>query len=111
VLFREIFDRYRLPMTMSVIEGEVGKAGMYPQLSAELEPIARKIFAQPYVEVASHVFASVRMAAPWRARATPRWWRATRTTTQRIPGYRMDLNREIGGSIDYINACCRPTSR
>lgn len=110
VLFREVFDRYRLPMTMSVIEGEVGKAGMYPKLSPELEPIARKIFAQPYVEVASHTYSH------------PFEWRKTVPGQQsdtkfnegdedyhlKIPGYRMDLNREIGGSIDYINRVLSP---
>lgn len=110
VLFREIFDRYRLPMTMSVIEGEVGKSGMYPKLTPELEPIARKIFAQPYVEVASHTYSH---PFEW-ARTVPGQQSEAKITEGdedfhlAIPGYRMDLNREIGGSIDYINRVLSP---
>lgn len=109
VLLREIFDRYRLPMTMSVIEGEVGKAGMYPQLSAELEPIARKIFAQPYVEVASHTYSH---PFEWQrtvaGKSDAKVVEGDEDYHLRIPGYRMDLNREIGGSIDYINRVLSP---
>jgi len=110
VLLKEIFDKYRLPMTMSVIEGEVGKTGMYPKLSPELEPIARKIFAQPYVEVASHTYSH---PFEW-GRTVPGHEYDARVTEGdedyhlAIPGYKMDLNREIGGSIDYINKVLSP---
>ncbi|MBZ4242089.1 hypothetical protein LAN32_27045, partial [Mycobacterium tuberculosis] len=30
-LYRRIFTRYKVPMTLSVIEGEVGPTGLYPQ--------------------------------------------------------------------------------
>ncbi len=109
VLFREIFDRYRLPMTMSVIEGEVSKAGMYPKLSPELESIARKIFAQPYVEVASHTYSH---PFEW-GRTVPGQQSEAKFVEGEdyhlaIPGYQLDLNREIGGSIDYINRVLSP---
>lgn len=55
-LLREIWARYRVPTTVSVIEGEVSAEGMYPRLAPQLESIARTIFAEPYVEVASHTF-------------------------------------------------------
>lgn len=113
VLLREIFDKYRLPMTMSVIEGEVGKSGMYPKLTPELEPIARKIFAQPYVEVASHTYSH---PFQW-ARTVPghehdaRIQEGDEDFHLAIPGYKMDLNREIGGSIDYINKVLAPADK
>lgn len=113
VLFREIFDRYRLPMTMSVIQGEVSPEGMYPNLSSQLEPIARKIFAQPYVEVASHTFShpfTWARTAPG-AHFTPRDGESEEDYHLRVPGYVMDLNREIGGSIDYINRKLAPAGK
>lgn len=55
-LLREIWARYKVPTTVSIIEGEVSAEGMYPKLAPQLEPIARTIFAEPYVEVASHTF-------------------------------------------------------
>ncbi|WP_354686311.1 bifunctional glycoside hydrolase 114/ polysaccharide deacetylase family protein [Cupriavidus necator] len=124
VLFREIFDRYRLPMTMSVIQAELSADGMYPKLTAELEPIARKIFAQPYVEVASHTFSH---PFTW-ALTVPEGRRQAQAgkghdkghkghdkTEEayhlQVPGYTMDLNREIGGSIDYINRKLAPAGK
>ncbi|MGC5098444.1 hypothetical protein ACPXA0_25940, partial [Escherichia coli] len=35
VLQREIWDRYRFPVTVSVVEGELSPQGVYPQLSAQ----------------------------------------------------------------------------
>ncbi|MDF3839679.1 hypothetical protein P3W85_43100, partial [Cupriavidus basilensis] len=113
VLFREIWDHYRLPMTMSVIEGEVASDGMYPNLTAQLEPIARKIFAQPYVEVASHTFSH---PFEW-GRTVPGGTHSENATEGdddfhlAIPGYQLDLRREIGGSIDYINRTLAPAGK
>ena len=116
VLLREIFDRYRLPMTMSVIQGEVSRDGMYPKLSAELEPIARKIFARPYVEVASHTFSH---PFEWGRTVPAQPAQADKAAAGagdeayhlNIPGYTMDLKREIGGSIDYINRTLAPAGK
>lgn len=113
VLFREIWDHYRLPMTMSIIQGEVSSDGMYPKLTAQLEPIARKVFAQPYVEVASHTFSH---PFDW-GRTVPNGTHAQNPTEGdddyhlAIPGYQMDLRREIGGSIDYINRTLAPANK
>ncbi|MEX8494771.1 endo alpha-1,4 polygalactosaminidase, partial [Sphaerotilus sp.] len=56
VLLRDVLQRYRLPTAMSVIEGETSPQGLYPKLSAEMEGIARRMFALPYVEIASHTY-------------------------------------------------------
>src|SRR5690606_1597373 len=56
VLYRRILKKYPVPMTVSVIEGEIGPQGAHPELSHELEPIARQIFALPNVEIASHSY-------------------------------------------------------
>lgn len=114
VLFREIFDRYRLPMTMSVIQGELASDGMYPKLTAQLEPIARKIFAQPYVEVASHTFSHPfewGRTVPGEPASEGRNVEGDEEFHLAIPGYTMDLNREIGGSIDYINRRLAPPGK
>ncbi|CAG2127969.1 hypothetical protein [Cupriavidus plantarum] len=109
VLLREIFDRYRLPVTMSIIEGELSADGMYPQLSPALEPIARQIFARPYVEIASHTYSHPFF---WRRTVSPP--RAGEDTTPYhlpIPGYRLSLEREINGTIDYINTRLAPPNK
>lgn len=94
---------YPFLTSASVIEGEVGPKGMYPHLSKELEPIARKIFADPKVEVATHTFSH------------PFFWQPDIAETREgfdpeygfmmaIPGYKkVDFKREIVDSTDYIN--------
>lgn len=100
-LLKDVLERYRVPTTWSVIEGEIANTGMYPELARTLEPLARKIYALPYVEVASHTYSH------------PYEWARTVATSARtaddeafhleIPGYTMNLDREITGTRDYIN--------
>jgi hypothetical protein len=56
VIRSQILEKYALPTTVSVIEGEIGPTGLYPHLSPELEAIARAIFKIPTVELASHTY-------------------------------------------------------
>lgn len=56
VLMQEVWERYGIPTTLSVIEGEVGPSGLYPKLTPRLEAIARKMFALPYVELGTHTY-------------------------------------------------------
>ncbi|MFT0213308.1 bifunctional glycoside hydrolase 114/ polysaccharide deacetylase family protein [Pseudomonas sp. F1_0610] len=94
---------YPLLTSVSVIEGEVGPKGKYPNLSPTFEKIAREIFALDKVEVASHTFSH------------PFFWRPEIAQQKEdfdpeygymmdIPGYdTVDYTREVIGSIDYIN--------
>ncbi|MNR89006.1 hypothetical protein D3C72_199600 [compost metagenome] len=107
-LYKEVWERYKIPTTLSVIEGEVGEKGLYPKLSPQLEAMAKRMFALPYVEVASHTFSH------------PFEWddtvKHTRIKEGKLPGpltedfhlpikgYVYDLDREIAGTINYINS-------
>lgn len=94
---------YPLLSSVSVIEGEVGPKGKYPEISPALEKIAQNIFALKNVEVASHTFSH------------PFFWRPALAEKEEdfdpeygyhmdIPGYDVvDYDREVTGSIDYIN--------
>ena len=113
-LQREIFARYKVPTTVSIIEGEVAASGMYPKLTPQLEPIARSIFALPYVELASHTFSHpfnwLRTASPPEETVTPTAGAAD-SFSLRIPNYRFNLDREVAGSIDYINTRLAPPDK
>ncbi len=96
VMEKQFIERYRLPSTVSVIEGELSAQGLYPQASKALEAIARRIYAQPEVEAASHSYSH------------PFNWAAAMKDTGpanrlKLPGYTLDLTREVRGSMDYIN--------
>jgi hypothetical protein len=105
-MLTEVLERYRVPTTVSVIQGEVAPNGLYPKLSPELEAVARKIFALPHVEIASHSYSH-----PFQ------WQKAQKSSESAsdfhldIPGYRFDLGVEIDGSIRYINERLAPKGK
>jgi hypothetical protein len=111
VLLTEVIERYKLPTTMSVIEGEVAPHGLYPKLSSEMEAIAKRTFALPYVEIASHTYTH-----PFN------WYRAENSKVDQkkddeeayhlqIPGYELNLQREITGSVAYIRERLAPPGK
>lgn len=114
-LLREVLDRYKVPTTVSIIEGEVAADGVYPKLTPQLEPIARTLFAQPYVELASHTFSHpfnwLRTTNPPdpASAATPEG--SDTSFSLRIPNYRFSFDREIAGSIQYINTKLAPPGK
>ncbi|MBD3766680.1 MAG: endo alpha-1,4 polygalactosaminidase [Gammaproteobacteria bacterium] len=101
VMLDEIVKKYAIPMSISVIEGEVGAAGIYPEMSPQLESIARKIYSYPHVEIASHTYSHPFDWAVFSgARAESKLYANYNMT---IPNYTPNLAREIEGSIAYIN--------
>jgi hypothetical protein len=112
-LLREIFQRYRIPHTMSVIQGEIAENGMYPNLAPALEAIARRMFALPHVEIASHSYSHPFF---WRAlaeaaRGDPAAARYGKVLNLRIPGYKFDLDAELAGSAVYIDRQLAPAGK
>ncbi|MGF1692261.1 endo alpha-1,4 polygalactosaminidase [Photobacterium kagoshimensis] len=106
VLLKHVFKKYTFPQTVSVIEGEVSKRGLYPKESPQLEAIARKIFKLPHVEIASHTFSH------------PFFWDFDKSVDSSaygenlpIPGYTVDYEKEIIGTINYINKNLAPKDK
>ncbi|GAC1329495.1 MAG: bifunctional glycoside hydrolase 114/ polysaccharide deacetylase family protein [Collimonas sp.] len=106
-LMKNIWEKYKIPTALSVIEGEVSVKGMYPKLSAELERIARRMFALPYVEVGSHTYSH-----PFDWDEVVRYQKISQGKLAgplqegfhlNIPDYKFNLDREISGTINYID--------
>jgi hypothetical protein len=98
VILDQVLKVFPVPTTVSVIEGEVAPWGSHPADSAEVEAIARRIFALPFVEVASHTYSH------------PFYWSKAAHESAggevfhlKLPGYRYDMRREVDGSVEYIN--------
>ncbi len=53
-LIEHIYKKYKIPQTVSLIQGEVDTIGLYPKLSKRMQKIARKLYAIPWIEPASH---------------------------------------------------------
>jgi hypothetical protein len=100
----QVIKVYPIPITFSVIEAEVrGRlAGQKPGDEQTLSAIARSIFALPNVQAGSHSYTHPfywmeddRTAAAYEARSL------ILAEAYRQP--KIDLDREIGGSVKYIN--------
>ncbi|MFO7705368.1 MAG: bifunctional glycoside hydrolase 114/ polysaccharide deacetylase family protein, partial [Halopseudomonas sp.] len=102
---------YPLLTSVSFIEGETGPQGMYPFLTAELEPLAREILTHQWVEPATHTYSH------------PFFWQVERASQRddfrpdyglnmQIPGYdEIDFEREVVGSRDYITQRLAPADK
>lgn len=110
VLLTEVFEKYRIPQTMSVIEAEVAPGGLHPDLSPRMEEVARKIFRLPHIEVGNHSYSH---PFQWDTRVQHGIFtdntEAARSLA--IPGYTMNLEREIAGSTRYINERLAPKGK
>jgi uncharacterized protein (TIGR01370 family) len=109
VLLREVLERYRVPHAMSVIEAEVSPAGLHPALAPEMEDLARRMFALPHVEIATHTFSHPFNWAKAEAGANPDDPDAYYALS--VPGYRISIEREIAGSADYIRRRLAPPGK
>jgi hypothetical protein len=107
VLLEDILARHRIPHTISIIEGETAPNGLYPQLSPALEALAKRIFALPNVEIASHS-----LSHPFRWQALARAAAGDEYQySLKLPGYTYDPRAEIGGSVKYIDERLAPPGK
>jgi hypothetical protein len=113
VLLADVLKRRPIPHTVSVIQGEIAGNGMFAQLAPALEDIARRIFAQPNVEIASHSFSH---PFSWRGLAQgqvePSGGRGDiGPLNLMLPGYEFSLQAEIPGSVQYIDRTLAPSGK
>jgi len=114
-----VVQKYGFPTTASVIEAEVSAQGPFKAYAATLRDVARKMFKLPNVEMASHTYTH---PLQW-MRVTGLGASAEDSTTEggsqtdntglsySMPGYTFNIQREIGGSIDYINRELAPPGK
>ena len=110
VLYTDVLQQYSIPTTVSIIEGEVGPKGLFPQYSKRFERVVRNMFALPHVELASHSYSH------------PYFWHDFIRLGAEKPGkYHLPISdyeygpdnfrREIQGSIQYINEQLAPPDK
>jgi len=111
VLLKEVFEKYRFPQTMSVIEAELAPDGLHPDLSARMEEVARKMFRLPHIEVGNHSYTHPFL---WDTSVQHGVFADNAKEAARslaMPGYTTDLKREIAGSTRYINERLAPKDK
>lgn len=105
-ILEKILKKTPLPHTVSIVEAELAPHGLYPTISAELEKIAREIFALNNVEIASHTFSHPFF---WDNRVDPK--EKLYGDSLPVPNYTLDYDREIFGSVNYINKVLAPKEK
>lgn len=111
VIRDRIVRKYPLPMTISIIEAELSPKGLYPKDSPKVEAVARQIFAEPHVQIGTHTYTH------------PFNWQQAEASGDspvnsdgedynlKIPGYRFSAQREIEGSIRYVESRLAPPGK
>jgi len=105
VLNREIFTKYHIPISLSIIEAETAPQGLYPKLSKRLEEIAKEAYAMEHVEPATHTYTH------------PFYWKKIVNDSLdpkyrlKVKDYNFSVDREIRGSLNYINKRLSPKDK
>jgi hypothetical protein len=111
VITDKILRRFTIPHTVSVIEGETSPNGLYPGVSDEAESNARAMLRLDNVEVASHSYSHPFFWQALEGGPAPRLENTLYGYFMNIPDYQVSLDREIAGSVDYINRELAPADK
>lgn len=105
-----ILKKYPYPVSVSIIEAEIRGLIRTQRMedSPTLEAIARDIFKLPHVELASHSFSHPFF---WIVGDRTEAFYDEQNLDLKVPYDKLDLTREIEGSIRYINEQLAPPDR
>ena len=99
-LIEDIYKKYKIPQSVSIIQGEVDIIGMFPKLSPKMKRIAKELYKIPWIEPASHSFSHPffwnKVIQP--QNASPK---AGKNYHLNIPNYHFSLKQETIGSIEF----------
>jgi len=109
-LIEHIYKKYKIPQTVSLIQGEVDTVGLYPKLSPRMQKIARKLYQIPWIEPASHTLshpffwgqADEELARKKRGKSDKKISKqAEKHYHLPLPNYHFTLKRETIDSVDF----------
>lgn len=114
LIMEKVLKHYQLPHSISVIIAEIA-----PEITSRTQPRdeAREIFSLPYVEAASHTYSH---PLSWRLNPTAEDIRSYvgegksskgPIVSFKIKNYKMNYEKEIVGSINYINHTLLPPEK
>lgn len=99
-LIEEIYTKYPIPQTVSMIQGEIDSIGMFPQLSSHMKETAKRLYHIPWIQPASHtlshpfIWSKVTKAENAKPKAGKNYHLA-------LPNYHFSLEKETLGSINF----------
>ncbi|MFK7853982.1 MAG: bifunctional glycoside hydrolase 114/ polysaccharide deacetylase family protein, partial [Granulosicoccus sp.] len=105
VIYDRILNQYKLPHTVSVVEAEMTAFPAFFDRSKRMFDIARKTFKLDNVELASHTFSH---PFKWELLGD---YKKTGRYNLNVPGYEFSAEREVAGSIDFIDSTLAPEGK
>ena len=116
-LYEHIYSKYKIPQTISLVQGEVDSIGLYPKLSPRMKKVARKIYKIPWVEPASHTLShpffwgqadenlkKKKQKGALNIQKKEHSKKSEKHYHLPIPNYEFDLKRETKESVAFILA-------
>lgn len=105
MIHETILQRYNLPHSISIVEGEMVGVEAYADRRQRMFDVARRIFAMPSVEIATHTYSH-----PYK------WGSVGLTPTSGkynldVGDYQFSPEREISGSANFINTQLAPPNK
>jgi len=104
VLYDDILKRFKLPHTVSIVEGEMSNPRFFDRRKRMFD-VMRAMFKEDYVQLATHTYSH------------PFKWRLIKEGAQSgrynlpIQNYEFSFEREIAGSVDFINKQLAPPGK
>ena len=105
VIRDEILEPYRLPHSISIVEAEINGLPQFADRRELMVRTAREIFAMDSVEIASHTFSH-----PFKWQKIKPGMKSGRFNLP-VKNYRYNIEREISGSVNYINSELAPEGK
>jgi len=99
ILIDEIYKKYKIPQTVSIIQGEIDPDGIAPKLNSTTKKLAKELYSIPWIEPASHTLSHPffwgEVLKPKKKKEKKKLYHLP------IPHYQFSLYEEIVGSIEF----------
>lgn len=102
MLLNNIFSKYKIPLSVSIIGAEIAADGLFPKLSPRLIQLSKRIYALDNVEPASHTFTHPFIWDKIKNGDLDKRYRL------KPKGYKFSLQRELDGNLAYITKTTHP---
>ena len=109
----EILKKYPFPVTVSLIEANIMglEDGQKASDRERLEPVARDIFQMPNIQAASHSYSHPYVWIDNDEEYIPQYESRQMVLRKGFEVKRIDAEREVAGSVAYVNSLCPPGKR
>lgn len=105
IIYNEILKKYNIPHSVSVIGAEIDTNGLFKKIAPRLQNIAKKIYALPNVEAATHTYSH-----PFKWDKIHNNHLNSKYRLQ-VKNYKFSLHNELVAPLEFINNSLLPQNK